>query len=765
MLKNNKSRDQAMIKSSLWLVVPFIAFGTAWQALAENQSPTSATASSSSEWVDETRCQSCHAEQYADWLGSHHQLAMQPATESTVLGNFDQQSLSTDTETSRFFRRDGGFWINTPGADGKPADYSVAYTFGVEPLQQYFLQLNDGRLQSHGAAWDVPERRWFHLYDGDGVDHHHRLHWSGAQQNADYMCIECHTTGFQRDYDPETSTYSSRWEALGVGCQSCHGPAAGHMLWAESAAGNNETAGSRGFEHNPVTVANGSQPETCARCHSRRFPLDNGYTPGNHLLDDYLPAILSADLYEVDGKIKDEVFEYGSFQQSRMHAAGVVCSDCHNPHSAQLRAPANAVCTQCHNPTGKATRAGIDARGLQASNYDHPSHHHHPVGSPGSQCLSCHMPGKLYMTNDLRHDHSFTSPNPLQARELEHSDACLGCHQQTEAKVVAAFQQWFPDAQPRDGGYARDLHAARRGLPGAAQALIRQLARTDLPDIRRATLLSELPSYPSAAARQAVVQALNSSSPQVRHTAAELLGSLSAPNQQIQLLTPLLKDPVRAVRLAAAWQLLQLAAESNVEPPVLRQLISEYEQSQRTMLERAESQLNLAGIYQLTGRQADVEPALQQALHLDPAFHPARIMLAQWREQAVGNPEAALSLLRDSIEQYPREPSLQHAYGLALIRQRQYGQALQALQRAHELAPEQAEYGYVLAVALHGSGQVEAALELLRNQLQAQPTDRRTRQALISYLRSAGNQEQADSLLAELAAQNPDDPLLRQYGH
>lgn len=746
-----------MIKSSLWLAVLFMAFGTAWQALAEDKPSPSAAASSSSEWVDETRCQSCHTEQHADWLNSHHQLAMQPANDDTVLGNFDQQSLTSDTETSRFFRRDGGFWINTPNAEGKPTDYPVAYTFGVEPLQQYFLQLNDGRLQSHGAAWDVPEQRWFHLYDGEAVDHQHRLHWSGAQQNADFMCIECHTTGFQRDYDPVANTYSSQWQALGVGCQSCHGPAAGHLQWAES--GNKATTG-KGFEADLMGTAR--EPETCARCHSRRMPLDNGYTHGNQLLDDYLPVILSADLYEVDGKIKDEVFEYGSFQQSRMHAAGVVCSDCHNPHSVELRAPANAVCTQCHNSTGKATRAGIDASGLQAKNYDHPSHHHHAVGSQGSQCVSCHMPGKLYMTNDLRHDHSFTSPNPLQARELEHSDACLGCHQQTEDKAVAAFQQWFPDAQPRDGGYARDLHAARQGLPGAAQALTRQLARTDLADIRRATLLSELPSYPSTAAQQAVVKALNSSSPQVRHTAAGLLGSLTAPNQQIQLLPRLLEDPVRAVRLEAAWQLLQLAAESNVEPSVLRQLISEYEQSQRTMLERAESQLNLAGIYQLTGRQADVEPALQQALRQDPTFHPARIMLAQWREQSAGNPEAALNLLRDSIEQYPQEPSLRHAYGLALVRQRQYEQALQALRRAHELAPEQAEYGYVLAVALHGSGQVEAALDLLREQVQTQPTNRRARQALISYLRSAGNQVEADSLLAELAAQNPGDPLLRR---
>ena len=750
-----------MIKRILWLLAPFIAFGAVWQSQA-NEARSLSTAAG---WVDEAHCQSCHAEQYTDWLGSHHQLAMQPATDSTVLGDFDQQSLTTDTETTRFFRRDGGFWINTPNAQGKPADYQVAYTFGVEPLQQYFLQFDDGRLQSHGAAWDVPEQRWFHLYDGEGVDHQHRLHWSGAQHNADYMCIECHTTGFQRAYDPATDTYASGWQALGVGCQSCHGPAAGHVQWAESAAGGDQADATRGFPHNQVAAVSGTQPETCARCHSRRMPLDNGYTQGNHLLDDYLPVLLSADLYEVDGKIQDEVFEYGSFQQSRMHAAGVVCSDCHNPHNAQLRAPANAVCTQCHNPSGQATRPGIDASRLQAKNYDDPSHHQHAEGSSGSQCTSCHMPGKLYMVNDLRHDHSFTSPLPMQATQLGHSDACLGCHQQEEDQVVKLFQQWYPDAQPRDGGYARDLHAARQGLPGAAAALNRQLARSDLADIRWATLLSELPNYPSAGAQKTVGEALTSPSAQVRHTAAGLLGALFAPQQQLQLLSPLLEDPVRAVRLEAAWQLLQLAADANAQPQMLRELIGEYEQSQNSMQERAETQLNLAGVYQLTGREARVEPALDKALQQDPTFHPARIMLAQLREQAGNDPEGALSLLRESIEQYPLEPSLQHALGLTLVRQRQYAEALNALHKAHELAPEQSEYAYVLAVALHGVGEQQAALDLLRERLQAQPTDRRTRQALISYLRAADGQVEADSLLAELAAQNPDDPLLQQMGH
>jgi len=743
----------------LWLLslAALIAAGGWWWA---TRLPAPDPAVPTAQWVDESSCQGCHAVQYQAWQGSHHHLAMQPANERTVLADFGQASLASDSEISEFLRQKDGFWIRTPGPDGQPADYKVAYTFGVAPLQQYLLALPDGRLQAHGAAWDSENRRWFHLYDGMSVDHRHRLHWSKAQQNADFMCIECHSSGFRRDYDAERDRHNSRWQALGVGCQSCHGPASGHLRWAlDRGAPRGDTG--KGFEH-ALTAGGASEVEACARCHSRRTPLGNGYEHGNALLDDYLPVILTPDLYEVDGKIKGEVFEYGSFRQSRMHAAGVVCSDCHNPHSARLRMPGNAVCTQCHNPSATPTRPEIAAGGLQAKNYDHPDHHRHTVGSEGARCVGCHMPGKLYMVNDLRRDHSFSSPNPPQARALGHSDACLGCHRDDEADdVLVRFQQWYPDAQPRDGGYARDLHAARQGLPGAAQAVLRQLGRGDLPDIRRATLLSELPNYPSAAAQRALIQGLQDPSPLVRRTAVELLGELLSAPQQSAVLAAMANDPVRAVRLAASWHLLQLRPEAGTDPQARRQLIAEYEQLQNTMLDRAEAHHNLAGVYQLTGREEQVEPALRRALRQDPDFFPAVILLAQWRERVAQDVDGALRLLEETIQRHPEEASLRHALGLTLVRQGAREQALRALRRAHELAPEQPEYGYVLAVALHDSGQAPAALDLLRTLSRRHPANRPLRQALIGYLRAGGHHEEAQAALAELAAQNPDDPLLR----
>lgn len=707
-----------MKSPAFWLpLVAAVAFAWWWMTPGAPPAPRPPA------WVDEASCRGCHAAEVETWRGSHHQGAMALPTDETVLGDFDDASLVSDVETTRFSRDGAAYRIHTTGADGTPADFPVAYTFGVEPLQQYLLRLSDGRLQAHGAAWDVVERRWFHLYEGEGVDHRHRLHWTGAQQNADFMCIECHTTGFERGYDAERNTYDSRWHALGVGCQACHGPASEHLRWAEAP---NADEG-RGFASPAI--------ESCARCHSRRTPLGKG--EGEDFLDAYLPMLLTADLYEVDGKIRGEVFEYGSFRQSRMHAAGVACTDCHDAHGAGLRASGNAVCIQCHNPAATPVRSGIDASGLRSRDYADASHHHHAAGSAAAQCVSCHMPGKVYMGNDLRRDHSFSSPHPLQARALAHSDACLGCHQGEEDAVLEAFSRWYPEAAPRDGGYARALFDARQG--GSAKGLFAQLARDDLPDIRRATLLAELPAHPSVEARRAIVAGLQDPSPLVRRTAVEQLGALFSEAERLRILPQLLDDPVRAVRLAASWELLQLPTSGPHD------FIAEYEQVQNEMLERAESHFNLAGVYQRTGREAEVEPALRRALRLDPHFTPALVFLAEWRERAVGDVAGAARLLDAALARMPTEASLWHARGLMRVRRGERAEALRALRRAHELAPEDPTYGYVLAVALRDSGHVEEALGLLRKLSASHPAHRGLRQAL-----------------DELTAQRPTDAPTKQ---
>lgn len=708
--------------------------------------------------VDEQQCRGCHSEQMKDWQGSHHQLAMQEANAETMLGDFNNVTFKAQNETTRFSRKDDGFWVNTPGIDGKNADFKVAYTFGIAPLQQYLIEVGEGRLQALGVAWDTEKNRWFHLYPGQGVNFKNPLHWSKPSQNANFMCVECHTTGYKRNFDAAKNTFDSQWNSLGVGCQACHGPASNHLEWTAKKGDLIHAGFAVDLKDKDATV----EIETCARCHSRRAPLGDGYTVGKRLMDDYLPSPLTRELYALDGKIKDEVFEHGSFAQSKMLDKGVRCSNCHNPHSTELKATGNGVCLQCHNTAGKTSVTGVDGKGLQAKNYDSIEHTRHTPGQPGSQCVDCHMPGKFYMGNDFRHDHSFSIPNPERAKKLGTPDACLTCHQgKAGDKVTEQFKLWNTATTAQAPRYDESLWLIRNGQPGAAQALYEQLQRSNLPAIQRATLLAELPLYPSEQALKLATKDLSNPAPQVRESAVRAISAFLPPPERAPLLTPLLGDPVKAVRIVAARDLLSVArnglgsAQANWNAA-----IAEYEAVQKSLAERAESNLNLAMLYQASGRNDEVESLLRTALKRDPDFYPALVTLVQWLE-ANGRGQEAQTLLAQSLKEHPDNALLQHTQGLALVRAGQSAQAMPALRKAAQLEPQNAQYGYVLAVALHDSGKVDEACEELERLLNVQPANRNARLSLIQYYLDNGQEPKAQVLLQRWKKMNGGDPALK----
>lgn len=671
--------------------------------------------------VDEQQCQGCHQAQATDWQGSHHQLAMQSATPQTVPADFNGVSFSAEGETTRFYRKGDEFWVNTPGIDGKAADFKVAYTFGIAPLQQYLIDVGAGRLQALGVAWDTQKSRWFHLYPGQGVNFKNPLHWSKPSQNANFMCVECHTTGYTRNFDAANNTYDSQWNSLGVGCQACHGPASNHLQWAAKKGDLLHAGFAVDLKDKDATV----ELETCARCHARRAPLGDGFSVGKRLMDDYLPSVLTRELYAPDGKIKDEVFEHGSFAQSKMAEKGVRCSNCHNPHSTELKAPGNGVCLQCHNPAGKTPYATVDGRGLQAKRYDSIEHTRLPPGQPGSFCVDCHMPGKVYMGNDLRHDHSFSLP--AGARDVL-----------------------------RAPNYAESMVLIRGGQPGAAQALYDQLARSNLPAIQRATLLLELPNYPSEQALKLATRDLAHPAPQVRESAIRAVSALLPPAERVEFYGPLLRDPVRAVRILAARDLLSVPGQG----PAWSNAIAEYEAVQSSLLERAEANLNLAMLYQASGRGDKVEPQLRSALQRDPDFFPALVTLAQWLE-ANGRADEARRLIADQLAQHPDAALLQHTQGLMLIRAGDSATAMTYLRSAVGLDPANGQYAFVLAVALHDSGKVAQACEQLEDLLKRQPYNRNARLSLIQYALENGQEPKAQAVMQSWRALNPGDPALK----
>lgn len=196
--------------------------------------PQSTTAAS---YVGEAACARCHPAEAAAWRGSHHDLAMQTAADSTVLGDFHDAEFRSSGMATRFFREDGRFMVRTDGPDGALADFEIQYTFGVFPLQQYLIGMPGGRLQALGIAWDARPKsaggaRWFSLHPGERVTHDDVLHWTRWPQNWNLQCAACHSTNLHKNYDAATHSYHTTWSELDVSCEACHGPGSRHVALA-----------------------------------------------------------------------------------------------------------------------------------------------------------------------------------------------------------------------------------------------------------------------------------------------------------------------------------------------------------------------------------------------------------------------------------------------------------------------------------------------------------------------------------------------------
>ena len=375
--------------------------------------------------------------------------------------------------------------------------------------------------------------------------------------------------------------------------------------------------------------------EACAVCHARRQQFSD---EGQELLDAFRPALLQPDLYHADGQQRDEVYTYASFLQSRMHAAGVTCSDCHNPHTQKLRAPGNAVCAQCHAP----------------ATFDTSAHHHHAAGSKGSECAACHMPTTNYMVVDPRHDHSMRIPRPDRTLSLGTPNACNQCHvDKTPSWASEAIKSWYPSPKLGYQGFAEAFDLAHRAAPGAQAALIKIVEDTSQSTIARASAIGRLGPFLSPKSLAVIAQALKDSDAKVRMGAIAALAN-AGPLARLTLLPPLLADEARIVRMDAARGLAGAPEQhlSSEDRTRFENAIAEYIAGQRFNAERPEAQVNLANLYLARGQGGEAEAALLRAIEIDPSFVPAPITLAELR-RSQGQETSA----EDHTSQRPRTKS------------------------------------------------------------------------------------------------------------
>ncbi len=479
-------------------------------------------------YVGDASCVTCHAKETKLWKGSHHDLAMQIASDSTILGDFNDIKTKIDGVSYFFYKKDKEYYVKIKEVDTSEKEYKITYTFGFTPLQQYLIDFDNGKKQVLRVTWDTIKNKWFHQYKGETIQPHDWLHWTNGAQNWNTMCAECHSTNLKKNYFVEKDSFHTTYSSINVSCESCHGPAERHLNWANSKSKSKNTYILNGKTQN-------EQMNLCAPCHARRVKLTKNLEPGKQFEDQYMVQNLTANYYHGDGQIREEDYVYGSFLQSKMYDEGIKCSDCHDVHSMQLKFKGNKLCLQCHVP----------------ADYDNKKHHFHKENTEASQCINCHMTGATYMGNDFRRDHSFRIPRPDQSIKYNTPNACKECHDdKTNQWAANAIKKWYGDKRQEHFSDALLLSTNQNLSLTDRESLDTFINNLQFPEIARATVIENL-DYSTNNQFNALLIALSDSSAIVRYNAL-LKFRNTAPQDKVAIALKHMNDSIKLVRIGAA---------------------------------------------------------------------------------------------------------------------------------------------------------------------------------------------------------------------
>ena len=625
-----------------------------------------------------SHCATCHEPAFASWASSRHAKAERTvdAPPPHPIGEIDVKAL-------------GGRVI------------------GVDPLWQFLIPGRSGRIQVADPAWDPKAREWFTVF-GDRREPGDWGHWSGGAMTWNSQCAACHNTGVDKGYDFAADRYSTTLGEHGVGCVACHGNQRAHLGGA------------------PPTILTREQTEdACASCHSLRAELTGTFTPGDRFLDHFAPTLVGLDeTFLADGQIAAESFEYTAWQGSRMRAAGVSCTDCHDPHSTKLRRQGDALCLGCH----------------QAHEDFHP---------PDTvACQDCHMPTTVYMQRDPRHDHGFPIPD-LQAGTDASLRACRGCHSDQDTSWLRAkAAAWWPDQVAPQRAFSVAMAKARKGDASATPTLLALLQDPDERPGWRAAAASALSLWvEDGQVLQALLATVDDPEDVVRFAISDALAAAAHRPSVQRALGARLQDPRRAVRVQATR-----ALRGYLQPRDPR--LEDYANYLAHNADQPAALHEWAGWMLEQHRPDAAQSLLERAILHDRGSPPLYDALAITHAMRGAPLEAARSL-RQAIALTPSDPHLWLRLGLAEAEAHAPERAIQALEEAIQLSPNWAKAHYNLGLARVQHNAVGGGIKNLQQAVRLEPSDIGYRYGLAATLWDHGRHQEARAEATRVLEQAP----------
>ncbi len=460
--------------------------------------------------------------------------------------------------------------------------------------------------------------------------------------------------------------------------------------------------------------------------------LTGDFKPGDNYFDHHSLSVPDeSDIFYPDGQVRDEDYEFTAFSGSRMHAAGVRCVDCHEPHSAKTLLPGNLLCMRCHN--GSYPKSPV---------IDLAKHSFHQADSTGSQCVNCHMPQTTYMQRHVRHDHGFTIPDPLLTKEFAIPNACNRCHQDKDTEwSLQAVNKWYgPKMERPYRQRSRLMAAAKRGDEAAKEQLL-QFLKGDEAGFWKgvaANLLERWANEPKV--ESALVDLLKHPDPVARGNAAQTLGAIAGQpgvggESARNALRDALADPVRSVRYPAAW-----ALSSSLDPESKngRELF-------HTLYFNADQPMGQVqkGNFEIARRNiAGAVPFYEKAVAWDGGSAAMRQEYATVLSMA-GRPADAVKQMLEAVRLEPRNADYHYRLALAFNEAGQQDEAARELETTVTLNPRHARAWYNLGLTRNQRGQMDKAIEALLRGETADTGDPEIPYALATIFLRTGQQKEA----------------------
>jgi Tfp pilus assembly protein PilF len=726
---------------SLWIALGLMGLAVLAAVLLYFSSPASEGLAGSSS------CRECHQQFYELWSTSHHGLAMQPYTTE-----FASHKLTTSQTPVRIGKNTylpcigiNEGWIIERKPDGQTR-HRIAHVMGGRNVYYFLTPMERGRLQTLPVAYDVRAREWFDTAASGvrhfpGTESDAPLHWTDPAYTFNTSCYSCHVSQLAKNYDLTTDTYRTRWAEPGINCEACHGPGQEHVNVCRSTKADQVPEDLRIISTKSFSVEQINA--MCNSCHAKMSPVSTSFEPSDRFFDHFDLITLEHPDFYPDGRDLGENYTMTTWLMSPcVKSEQLDCTHCHTSSGRYRFKNAknkNAACLPCHQERVENVT----------------DHTYHDVDSPGSQCVSCHMPTTEF-ARMTRSDHSMRPPMPAATLKFKSPNACNLCHEDKDASWSEDYvRKWHEEDYQRPVlEQASLVDEARRGNWDRQEAILEYVSSEGRDEIVAASLLRLLSGCESQAKWPVIIKVLQEdTSPLVRAAAAQALdGYVTA--ESVMALAKATCDKYRLVRVRAATGLSAIGVE---------QLPGEYQASVKLanieLLKALKahpddyaSHYNLGNFHMRRGDHEKALTSYQTAIKLRPDFMPPYVNIAFVRN-SMGHNDKAEASFRKAIALDPNNAALHLNLGMLLGEMKRPKDAEKAFRTALTADPNSAVAAYNLGVLL-ASDQAFESLQWCRKAYLLRPDEGRYGYTYAFYLFQEGAVEQAITILADMISRN-----------